>query len=260
MPERTGYDEGVFNWVDLSCGDVAQAKAFYGALLGWSFQDEEDGGEVYTLARKGSKNVAGLRTQGTEEADMGAPFHWLTYISVNDCDATTAKAEAAGGTVLVPALDVGEDGRMSVVRDPTGGWVSLWQPKHFFGAERVNEPGTWCWNELITADVGGALAFYGQVFGWTPHPIEMGAIGTYTVIKQGDHDIGGMMHPPMEGIPTHWGVYFAVDDCDAMAARCQELGGRIMAEPLDAPAGRLAHLADDQGVAFAVIALAEPSS
>jgi predicted enzyme related to lactoylglutathione lyase len=52
------------------------------------------------------------------------------------------------------------------------------------------------------------------------------------------------------------GVYFAVDDCDATAAKAKELGGTVMQEPMDIPAGRMALIADPQGATFSVIKLA----
>jgi predicted enzyme related to lactoylglutathione lyase len=54
-------------------------------------------------------------------------------------------------------------------------------------------------------------------------------------------------------VPNHWQVYFAVADADATAAKITELGGSILAQPFDTPAGRIAAAADPQGAAFSII-------
>lgn len=78
--------------------------------------------------------------------------------------------------------------------------------------------------------------------------------------KLGDATIGGMMPMP-EGmpaaVPPFWLVYFAVENCDATLAKLGELGGSVMAGPMDIPAGRFAVVMDPAGAAFAVMALAE---
>ncbi|HWW53480.1 MAG TPA: hypothetical protein VNY84_06920, partial [Acidimicrobiales bacterium] len=56
-------------------------------------------------------------------------------------------------------------------------------------------------------------------------------------------------------MPPLWGVYFAVADADATAAKAQELGGALFMGPTDIEPGRFAVLADDQGVMFNVLAL-----
>jgi hypothetical protein len=50
--------------------------------------------------------------------------------------------------------------------------------------------------------------------------------------------------------PPHWGVTFAVDDADAIAARATELGGRVLVPPFDAPWVRMTIIADPQGATF----------
>jgi predicted enzyme related to lactoylglutathione lyase len=59
-------------------------------------------------------------------------------------------------------------------------------------------------------------------------------------------------------VPPHWGVYFAVDDCDATVAKTKELGGQVVADAMDIPAGRFAGLVDPQGASFSVIAPSQP--
>jgi predicted enzyme related to lactoylglutathione lyase len=56
-------------------------------------------------------------------------------------------------------------------------------------------------------------------------------------------------------VPPFWLVYFAVADCDAIASKAQELGGRVMVPPMDIPQGRFAILSDPQGATFGVIRL-----
>ena len=50
--------------------------------------------------------------------------------------------------------------------------------------------------------------------------------------------------------PPHWGVTFAVDDADAIAARASELGGEVLVPPFDAPWVRMAIIRDPQGAVF----------
>ena len=50
--------------------------------------------------------------------------------------------------------------------------------------------------------------------------------------------------------PAHWSVTFAVDDADAAAASARELGGKVLAGPVDAPWTRMAVIEDPQGATF----------
>jgi predicted enzyme related to lactoylglutathione lyase len=58
-----------------------------------------------------------------------------------------------------------------------------------------------------------------------------------------------------EGLPTHWMVYFAVEDCDATAARAKALGGTVHVEPTDIRVGRFSIIQDPGGAVCSVIAL-----
>jgi hypothetical protein len=48
-------------------------------------------------------------------------------------------------------------------------------------------------------------------------------------------------------VTTHWGVTFAVDDADVIAARAAELGGQVVVAPFDAPWVRMTIITDPQG-------------
>ena len=253
MPERQSYLPGTPSWVDIGT-DVEAAKAFYGGLFGWDAMEagpvEETGG--YGMFTKAGKMVAGFGPQ----MNPGPPV-WATYVSVDDADATAAKVQAASGTVVMAPMDVMTAGRMAVFQDPQGAFFSVWQPGEHTGAQLVNEPGSLSWNELSTRDVEGAKVFYGAVFGWgeVTHEGPM----PYTEFQLEGAPVAGMMPMPdgMEGIPSHWLVYFAVDDTDATVGRCQELDGSVLMAPMDIPQGRFAVLADSKGAAFAVIRLAD---
>ena len=216
-------------------------------------------GAVYSMAKLGDKDVAAIAPQSPELKAAGAPPMWNTYIAVDSADEAAARVEAAGGQVAMPPFDVMDAGRMAFVLDPSGAAVALWQANQHIGSTLVNETGTVTWNELITTDPA-ATKFYEQVLGVTTSTVDMGP-GEYTLFHVNDQMVGGSTPPPMEGVPNHWHVYFAVEDADATAAKATELGGSVMVAPFDTPVGRIAILTDPQGAVFSVLKPApEPES
>lgn len=247
------YAPGTFCWADLGTPDAAAAKQFYTGLFGWSIEDRPMGpGATYTMFNLDGKAVAALYQQ---ERQPGPPPHWVSYISVDDADDLSSRTRALGGTVLMDAFDVLDVGRMAMIQDPTGGVVALWEPKKHIGAGVVGEPNTLGWNELSTHDTATAGRFFQELLGWRIEPRQFGAV-PYTYFMRGDALAGGMIQiaPHLGPIPAHWLVYFAVDDCDASAARARSLGGQVEIPPSDIPGvGRFAGLADPQGAPFAII-------
>jgi predicted enzyme related to lactoylglutathione lyase len=248
MPDRTEYAPGIPNWVDLQTSDQSAAKRFYTELFGWSYEDAPMGDDaVYSMAQLNGKQAAAIAPLPPQQ---GIPPHWNTYVATADVDATTARATDAGGTLLMPAMDVMDAGRMSVVADPTGAPIALWQAKNNIGASVVNEPGAFTWNELQTPDPEAAAAFFAKLIGWKS---EYDEGLDYTVFSVGDSPVAGAMKPPMPGVPPNWLVYFEVADTDDTVAKAQAGGGSVLAEPMDIPPGRFAVLADPQGAVFGVI-------
>jgi predicted enzyme related to lactoylglutathione lyase len=252
MTEKTEYAPGTPGWVDLGSPDPAAAKGFYESLFGWEIQDMGPDAGGYMIASLRGKQVAGL---GPIMGPPGTPPAWMTYVYVEDADATAKKIEEAGGKPLMPPFDVMEAGRMAVFMDAEGAVCAIWQPNQHRGAQLVNEAGAFCWNELASRDPEGAKQFYGAVFGWVGDTQTMGDM-TYTEWKLNGETIGGMrpigpMDPP--GLPAHWLVYFATDDTDASVAKVTEGGGTVMVPPTDIPPGRFAVVSDPQGAVFALI-------
>jgi uncharacterized protein len=256
MPRMTSYRHGVPNWVDVSAPDVEATGSFYAGLFGWELGDDlgaEAGG--YRMWYKDGEHVAGI---GPVMAD-GMPPVWNTYVNVDDVDAACERVGEAGGAVVAGPMDLpNESGRMAFAMDPTGGFVGIYQAGNHIGSSIVNEAGAPVWHELATRDPEAALAFYRHVFGWTTTPMAPGE--AYQLLQVSGRTVGGCM--PMsdefpEAVPTHWMAYFGVDDTDATAARCVELGGSVMVPPFDTPVGRVAVVNDLNGAAFSVITLTE---
>jgi uncharacterized protein len=248
-----GFAAGTPIWVDLSSNDTNASARFYEALFGWKADapNEEMGG--YRMFRQDGKMVAGLGPV----MNPGQPPAWATYVKVEDAEAVTAKAGAANGTVVMPAMDVGEAGRMAIIQDPTGAVVGLWQTGVHKGAELFNKPVSQSWNELSTRDPEAARRFYAQVFGWEPRVSGEGA-QTYTEWLVGGSPVGGMMQMRPEvpaAVPAHWLTYFAVGNCEATVAKATEMGGQVMVPPMTIPQGTFSVIADPEGAAFAVIQL-----
>ncbi len=123
-------------------------------------------------------------------------------------------------------------------------------------AQEKLAPGTFCWNELMTRDAATAKKFYTELFGWTTEDSDMGEMGTYTMIKNGDKEVGGMMQMGdnvPEQVPAHWLSYIAVDDVDATVKKATDMGANICVPPTDIPnIGRFSVFTDPTGAGIAV--------
>ena len=267
MTDQDRYIAGVPCWIDTSQPDAEAAVAFYGGLFGWEFEDVMPPGSPasYYVARLRGGDVAAV---GPEAEDGGAAV-WNTYVWVTDADQTAAKVRAAGGAVLAAPRDVGDDGRMGVFADPAGAVFRVWQPGRHRGAAIVNEHGSLSFNVLTTPHLDGAQAFYGAVFGWEILDVDgapMWALAGYgdfleqrtpgmreNMAQMGAperfEDVVASCNPVADG-SARWDVSFAVDDADAIAARATELGGRVLAPPLDVPWSRMTVIADPHGATF----------
>jgi predicted enzyme related to lactoylglutathione lyase len=242
------YPDHTFCWIDLGTNDAPGAKAFYGGLLGWEFDDLPTGDKgTYSICRLRGKAVAGLY-------DLAETPGWGSYVKVDDVDRATERARELGAEVLVAPFDAPGGGRVATVRDPAGASVSLSRPGESFGAEVVNEDGAWTWNELVSGELAAGIRFYTELFGWEAAELQ-GPIrrASFTL---GDLLIGGGHEPAPQEDPTPgWRVTFWVGDADRTAAGAQELGGSVLLPPMDIPLGRLTVVADPQGAAFIAAAV-----
>lgn len=128
MPKRDSYRSGTPCWTDLQTTDVEAAKAFYGELFGWTFDDMPTPmGATYSLAQVGPETVAAIAPQPAMGAQNSIPPTWNIYIAVDDADKAVAAASDNGGTVLMAADDIPGSGRMAFVADPSGAAVGHWQ-------------------------------------------------------------------------------------------------------------------------------------
>ena len=239
-------------WVDLSTSDPASSREFYARLFGWQVEvspDPQYGG--YALAKIGGEDVAGIGPKMSAEA----PTAWSVYIGMSDGEDLARRVQAAGGTVIAPAFDVGDQGRMAVFQDPSGAFISAWQPGAM-GSFRTNIPNAFAWAELNTRALDTAVAFYGKVFGWTPRAMQAEGAPPYTeLLLDGERVAGAQAMQPMvpAEVPAYWMVYFGVEDVDAAFERALAGGAHEMLSPIDFPGGRLAIVGDPQGAAFGIL-------
>jgi predicted enzyme related to lactoylglutathione lyase len=114
-----------FVHVELNSTDIGKAKAFYGKLFDWKLEDVPMGPMTYTMIGVGSGTGGGI----TQQMMPGAPSAWLAYAQVDDIKASTEKARSLGARVMQDVMEVADMGWLSIIADPTGAVLGMWQPK-----------------------------------------------------------------------------------------------------------------------------------
>jgi uncharacterized protein len=122
--------------------------------------------------------------------------------------------------------------------------------------------GTITWTDLTIPNAEEVRDFYAEVVGWTPQALDMGGYSDFVMSTPDGTGVAGVCHARgvNAGLPPQWLVYITVEDVDRSAARCVEMGGRILAGPKDLSGqGRYCVIQDPAGAAAALYAPARPA-
>nr|WP_314465580.1 VOC family protein [uncultured Novosphingobium sp.] len=119
----------------------------------------------------------------------------------------------------------------------------------------ANPVGSFIWYELLTSDIEGAAAFYREVVGWTiathADP-EAGGLDYRMIVRDDGGMAGGAMAITEDmaqgGARPIWLPYFYVENVDAAVEAITSEGGKVQMPATDLPVGRIAMVADPQGV------------
>lgn len=257
MSDKT-YQRGHFVWRELMTPDIDAAKAFYGGLFGWTFDDMPmaTGEGVYTVVKNGDFRLAGMMTLASIGKEDIQPY-WMSYVSMANVDETAAAASANGGTVALEPKTVPSVGLISVIGDAQHAYTSIvdFEPGDPPRPERPGV-GMFCWEQLDTSDVDSAVAFYRKVYGWEKRGFGAGD-GEIVTFYAGETPVAAVMQTP-PGVPPHWMTYVVVENLSASRERVRTLGGQVTVEAIPVPRiGTIAVINDPHG---ASIGLFEPSA
>lgn len=249
------YTNNSFVWYENATTDKAASKAFYTEVIGWKTHEMDMGpAGTYVAFVAGEKPRGGIVS-----AQDGVPSHWVSYLRVQDVDATATAAKGHGGSVLAAPFNVPGVGRISVIADPQGAVFALF---HEEGDDAQNAPagaGAFHWTELWAGDIEAVLPFYEQTLGLTTEKMAM-PDGDYFLLKDGDRMVGGAMQSRVAEAPAMWLPWVQVDDVDGTVARATSKGGDVKAPAFDVPGiGYMSIIGDNAGAVIGVITPAQDS-
>ncbi|MFJ9815806.1 VOC family protein [Streptomyces sp. NPDC101151] len=126
--ERTSEDNALV-WVELHVPDPESAIRFYRELFGWRSQEMQAPGMTYRVLsiEDGDQEEGSFGGVATLQAEQEMA-RWVPYFAVADADAVVTAVRGNGGTVLMPAADVPEVGRIAWLADPAQAVFAVLQP------------------------------------------------------------------------------------------------------------------------------------
>jgi predicted enzyme related to lactoylglutathione lyase len=254
MPARETAPLGAPRWIELSSSDPEQARDFYAALFGWTYEvGDAQTGDYVTCFLNGAPVASITRN----DADSGPTDAWTTYFSSTDAQATADLADESGGQSAVAPVAVGSMGTIALLEDPGGALVGVWQAGEDSGPRAaVSGNGAPVWHELHTRHFRASVLFYETVFGWRTSVLSDTDEFRFTTASFDGDELAGIfdaMNTIGEDTPASWEVYFGVNDVDQTLALAETLGATVLEGAEDSPYGRLAALTDPTGARFRVM-------
>lgn len=238
------HHPGKFVWNDLLTDDIAVAKAFYGQLFGWTF--EQLGG--YTVVKNNQQSIAGM-VEVKVNAEKPSAARWLSSVSVADVNKAVFQVIKEGGSIQNGSMDLLNRGKGALVRDSLGAQLLLLNATG--GDPEDKEPviGAWLWHELWSNNTELSLAFYQNLFGYNFE----GDKDDYLILTKNDHWRAGIRHSADPELEMRWVPAVRVANTEAIAAKAKELGGKVLVAPqVSASGGSVALLADPSAALFII--------
>jgi predicted enzyme related to lactoylglutathione lyase len=253
VPASDESHVGKWIFAELVTPDLAAAKQFYGKLFGWTFQDYEQRGGMFTEASVDGQVVGGIYQRPLPE---GRRPGWIAFIATRDLAQTAALAAQNGARVLLSPRPLGDLGQEAVLADPQGAVFGVLQSNSGDPPDLLVAPGDWIWRSLIATDPVADAAFYKAVFGYEIFDMP-DQEDTRHLMLASDNYARSSVNP----IPAAWTAatprwlsYIRVDDATAMTAEVTALGGRVLQPPrIDRHGGKIAVVADPAGALFGLM-------
>lgn len=243
---------GEFCWINMLTPDPTKARAFFAALLGWTYAEIPGMGHIVKV---GGHDIGGLFDLEGPNTPKGTPPLIGVMVKVENADAACERVISLGGKAKA-AFDIMDNLRMAVCTDPNGAEFDVWEPKKGLGTDvDSSEQGAPSWFETLTTDSRRAARFYSGLFGWTPETMPMPDLD-YTTFKHGTDYVAGMLQitPEMGKMRPQWATYFTVKNADQAMSAATALGGKIFMPLKEVPGvGRFCGIMSPQGVMFYVI-------
>ena len=127
--ESSNGDHYWYERVDPSAIEVLEAVRRHrdaeAAMRRRTREDMDMGDMTYTMIKVGEGTGGGLMKNPMPDAEST----WVAYVNVDDLKAATAKAKSLGATVIKDQVEVKGAGSFSIITDPTGAMLGLWEPK-----------------------------------------------------------------------------------------------------------------------------------
>ena len=107
------------DYIELAAPDLAAARDFYSAAVGWEFNDS--GGDYTGIRAPGGEGeVGGLNPEGRP-----GPGGALVLLYSDDLDSTVTRVREAGGAIEREPYEF-PGGRRFIFRDPAGNELGVW--------------------------------------------------------------------------------------------------------------------------------------
>jgi uncharacterized protein len=251
--------QGRFVWHDLATSNTDAAASFYTQVTPWKTQPG-DYDPKYTMWVNDGQPLGGCEVLGDELKARNVAPQWLPYVYVYDVDACTRQVKTLGGEVRMGPYEVPNVGGWSVITDPFGARIGMYEPEAKVPVEhRAPRRGEFSWHELMTADYKAAFEFYHELFGWEKTgESDMGEMGIYLMFGKKGVPYGGMFNRRPEMPPPNWLSYIRVDDVRQTAEAVKKFGGVVHRGPMEVPGGDMIAICSDPQ--SAMIAFHTPSA
>jgi len=225
----TPIQHGDVGYVSVWTPDADRAAAFYGHVLGWTY-DPATHQVTNTTEHVGIFSVAN-------------PQGMLCCYAVADLAGARQSILDGGGTA--GELQEFDFGTVLDATDPQGMAFAVFQPAPGTARPELNGsgPGELSYITYEVTDSSAFRAFYSRVLFWTFEP---GRINDGWQVEQ-THPMAGVAGGSTQQVTV---PMWTVEDVEAAVARVREAGGTIIEEPSQQAYGKSAQCTDDQGTRF----------
>jgi len=240
---------------ELHVPDQQAAGNFYSELFGWHAQSVPVPGQdqPYTLV----DTHAGSGINGGIGGHQEGQPRVIVYVETDDPQAALDKAASLGGTVLMPAEDIGMV-ILGLFTDPQGNTVGVVKNTQEAPGVSAGDGAPVDWFEILGPDPKALWGFYGDLFGWDVHGDDTADYLYGEVHPAEGKGIGGGIGSTPDGQP-HVNIYAGVDDIQKYLDRAGELGGTTLMPVTNMGSVTFAMFADPQGTPFGLYRMEQES-